>query len=102
MLVPEMVLMAVSLVCHADVMPTPGPNRSTQDPKLEKEARTSEASDAATVIAGAHTATTQQSTAQTNAPSHNQVKSSQVKSRHHCSRALAAQRVTYVPPLTAP
>ncbi len=77
MLVPEMVLMAVSLVCHADVMPTPGPNRSTQDPKLEKEARTSEASDAATVIAGAHTATTQQSTAQTNAPSHNQVKSSQ-------------------------
>ena len=32
MLVPEMVLVAVSLVYHADVVPTPGANRSTQEP----------------------------------------------------------------------
>ena len=51
MLVPEMVLVAVSLVYHADVMPTPGANRSTQDPKLEKEARTSVEVEAATVMA---------------------------------------------------
>jgi hypothetical protein len=51
MLVPEMVLVAVSLVCHADVVPTPGANKSTQEPKLEKEARVSEESEAATVMA---------------------------------------------------
>ena len=95
MLVPEMVLMAVSLVCHADVMPTPGPNRSTQDPKLEKEARTSEAVDAATVIAGAHTAA-----------EHGTEQRTITQSSKHTTAPvlghLAAQRVTYVPPLTAP
>jgi hypothetical protein len=32
MLVPEMVLVAVSLVYQAEVVPTPGANRSTQEP----------------------------------------------------------------------
>ena len=34
--VPEMVLVAVEDVCHADLMPLPGANRSTQDPRFEK------------------------------------------------------------------
>jgi hypothetical protein len=33
--VPLMVLIAVALVCHADVMLEPGANTSTQLPKLE-------------------------------------------------------------------
>jgi len=51
MLVPEMVLVAASEVAHADVMPVPGANKSTQDPKLEYPARLSLESDAATVMA---------------------------------------------------
>ena len=54
MLVPEMVLVAVSLVTQEDVVPTPGANRSTQDPKLEKDARTSVDVEAATVMAVVH------------------------------------------------
>ena len=38
---PLSVLMAVSLVFQADVMPDPGANRSTQVPKLENDDRAS-------------------------------------------------------------
>ena len=51
MLVPEMVLMAESVEDHADITDTPGANTSTQLPKLEKPARLSELSEAATVMA---------------------------------------------------
>src|SRR5688572_19180468 len=39
--VPLMALVAVSLVCQADVMLDPGANRSTQVPKLENDDRAS-------------------------------------------------------------
>jgi len=39
------------LAFQSDVIATPGPNRSTQVPRLEKLARTSLLSEAATVIA---------------------------------------------------
>jgi hypothetical protein len=39
--VPEIVLVAVSLVLHADVMLLPGAKRSRQVPKLENEERAS-------------------------------------------------------------
>jgi hypothetical protein len=38
MLVPLIVLVAVSLVRHAEVMSCPGANQSTQVPQLEKDA----------------------------------------------------------------
>ena len=38
MLVPLIVLVAVSLVRHADVMDCPGANQSMHDPQLENEA----------------------------------------------------------------
>jgi len=49
--VPLMVLVAVSLVFHADVMFTPGAKMSRQVPKLENDARWSVRSVAPTVIA---------------------------------------------------
>src|SRR4051812_19136367 len=49
--VPLMVLVAVSLVFHADVIWLPGAKRSVQVPKLEKEARASVLVVALTVIA---------------------------------------------------
>src|SRR5215470_5201799 len=51
--VPLMVLVAVSLVFHAEVMFTPGAKMSVQVPKLEKEARLSLMSLALTVMASA-------------------------------------------------
>src|ERR1044071_558116 len=39
--VPLIVFVAVSLVCHADVMLDPGANRSTHVPKFENDDRTS-------------------------------------------------------------
>ena len=50
--VPLMVLVAVELVFHADVMPEPGANMSTQVPKLEKEDFASVLVVDPTVIAG--------------------------------------------------
>ena len=49
--VPLMVLVAVSLVFHAEVMFSPGAKMSVQVPKLEKEARASVLVVALTVIA---------------------------------------------------
>src|SRR5262245_21003310 len=49
--VPLSTAVAVSDVIHADVMFTPGANRSRQVPKLENDARTSVMSDAPSVIA---------------------------------------------------
>src|SRR5215208_6009350 len=49
--VPEIVLVAVSLVLHADVMLLPGAKMSRQVPKFENEARASEIVVAPTVIA---------------------------------------------------
>ena len=42
--VPLMVLVALVLVCHAEVMPTPGAKRSTHVPPLENDAMASLAS----------------------------------------------------------
>src|SRR4051812_29747505 len=39
--VPEMTLVADGLPIHADLMLTPGANRSTQEPQFENHARTS-------------------------------------------------------------
>ena len=49
--VPEIVLVAVLLVFHDEVMLTPGPKISTQVPKFEKDARPALMSVAPTVIA---------------------------------------------------
>jgi hypothetical protein len=49
--VPEMVLMAVELFIHADVMDVPGAKMSRHEPKFEYEARTSVRSVAPTVMA---------------------------------------------------
>jgi len=47
--VPGMVFESVSLPFHAEVILTPGANKSTTDPKFEKLALTSLMSDAPTV-----------------------------------------------------
>jgi len=49
--VPLIVFVALLLVCHADVIETPGANQSTQLPRFEKDARRSFASVAPIVIA---------------------------------------------------
>ena len=49
--VPLMVFVAVALVFHADVMPTPGALMSTQEPKFENDARASLVAVAPTVSA---------------------------------------------------
>ncbi len=51
--VPLIVLVAVTLLIHVDVMSLPGAKRSVQLPKLEKEARASVSEVALTVIASA-------------------------------------------------
>jgi hypothetical protein len=54
--VPEIVLVAVSLLAQADVILTPGPYKSSTDPKFEKKATLSEMSVAPTVIASSTSA----------------------------------------------